>query len=57
MCGLKMMWVELDGQLVCRWVDESDTAEAVLRRVKDDLGASSAAAGANQPPLAVGKAA
>ena len=57
MCGLKMTWVESDGQLVCRWVDESDTAEEVPGWVKDDLGALSAAAGANQPPLAVGKAA
>jgi hypothetical protein len=56
MSGLKMMWLELDGQLVCRWVDESETAETVLR-LKDDLGTSSGAAGANQPSLAVGKAA
>lgn len=57
MSGLKMMWLELEGQLVCRWVDESETAETVLRRLKDDLGASTGAAGANQPSLAVGKAA
>jgi hypothetical protein len=57
MSGLKMMWLELNGQLVCRWVDESETTETVLRRLKDDRGASSGATGANQPPLTVGKAA
>jgi hypothetical protein len=56
MSRLKMMWLELDGHLVCRWVDESETAETVLRR-KDDRGVSCGAAGANQPSLAVGKAA
>lgn len=54
MTGLKMMWFELDDQLVCRWVDETETAEAV-RSLKDDVGASSGAI--KQPPLAVGKAA
>lgn len=58
MSGLKMTWLELDGQLVCRWVDESETAGTGLQqRLKDDLGASIGAAGANQPSLAVGKAA
>jgi hypothetical protein len=57
MSGLKMMWLELDGQLVCRWVDESETTETVLHRLRDDLGASSGAMAANQPSLTVGKAA
>ncbi len=57
MSRLKMMWLELDNRLVCRWVDESETAETVLRRLKGDLGASSGVTGANQPLLAVGKAA
>jgi len=26
---LKMSWVQLGGQLVCRWVDESDTPETL----------------------------
>jgi len=56
MNGLKMMWLELDGQLVCRWVDESDTAETVLPRLQDDLG-SSIGVGVNQPVLAIGSAA
>lgn len=57
MSGLKMMWLEVDGRLVCRWVDGSETAETVLRRLKQDLGASGGAAEANRPLLAVGKAA
>jgi hypothetical protein len=57
MNGLKMMWLELDGQLVCRWVDAGETAETDLRPLKDDLGASSGAAGAAQPSAAVGRAA
>jgi len=57
MSGLKMMWLELDGQLLCRWVDESETAETALRRLKDDLGAPLGVAGANQPSLTVGIAA
>jgi hypothetical protein len=56
MSGLKMMWLELDSQLVCRWVDEGEALETALRRLTDDLGASGAA-GADQPSLAVGKAA
>jgi hypothetical protein len=53
MSGLKMMWLELDGQLVCRWVDERETAETVLRGLKGDLDAAEA----DRPSLAVGKAA
>jgi hypothetical protein len=56
MNGLKMMWLELDGQLVCRWVDQSETAETVLRRLKDNTGAQGAVA-VNQPLLTVAKAA
>jgi hypothetical protein len=57
MNGLKMEWLELNGQLVCRWVDESQTHETVFRRSKDDLGTSSGATPADQPSLAAGKAA
>jgi len=57
MNGLKMMWLELDGQLVCRWADDRETTESVLRRLENDLDASSGAKGDNRPLLAVGKAA
>ena len=57
MSGLKMMWLELDGQLVCRWVDESETAETVIRRSIDDPGASPDALEINRPSLTVAKAA
>ena len=57
MNGLKMMWLELDGQLVCRWVDERETTETLPRPLKGDLVVSGGATGANQPLLAVGKAA
>ena len=56
MNGLKMMWLELDGQLVCRWVDKNETAETVLRRLKDNAGDLGPAA-VNQPLLTVAKAA
>jgi len=55
MSGLKMMWLELDGQLVCRWVNESEAAVTVVPRLKEDSGASEAVA--DGPLLAVGKAA
>jgi len=57
MSGLRMLWLELDGRLVCRWVDETETAETVLRRLKDDRRAASGAAEAVQPALAIGEAA
>ena len=57
MSGLKMTWVELNGQLVCRWADENETAETAFRRLNDDLGASSGAAVPNQQLVAVAKAA
>jgi len=57
MSGLKMMWLELDGQLTCEWVDEGETAERVLRRLKGDPDASGGTAEASQPLLAVAKAA
>ena len=57
MNGLKMMWLEVNGQLVCRWVDESETVETVLRRLKDGSGGTDRAPKGNQPLLAVGKAA
>ncbi len=57
MRGLKMMWQELDGRLICRWVEESETAETILRRTKDDPGGSIGPAGAHQPSLTIGKAA
>jgi hypothetical protein len=57
MSALKMMWFEMDGQLVCRWVDESESAETVLRRLKDDPETSTGAARTGQPSFAVAKAA
>jgi hypothetical protein len=56
MNGLKMTWLELDGQLVCRWVDKSETAETVLPRLKDNGDALGMVA-VNQPLLTVAKAA
>jgi hypothetical protein len=57
MSGLKMMWFRLNGQLVCRWVDASESAETVLRQLNDDPAAFGSAAETNQRSLPASKAA
>jgi hypothetical protein len=53
-----MLWFQSGDQLLCRWVDESETPETVLQQnVDQGHGDSAVKAGTNQPTSVIGRAA
>jgi len=55
---LKMLWFQSDDQLLCRWVDESETPETVLQQNADQShGDSTVKAGTNQQTSMIARAA
>lgn len=58
MNGLKMLWYQSGDQLVCRWVDEDETAETLLQQNTDHGNLDSTVkADTNQQSSVIGKAA
>ena len=55
---LKMLWFQSGDQLLCRWVDESETPETVLQQNADQShGDSTVKAGTNQQTWVIARAA
>jgi hypothetical protein len=55
---LKMLWFQSGDQLLCRWVDESETPQTVLQQNADQsYGDSTVKTGTNQQTSVIARAA